>query len=46
MTVQGPYKKKNVSAEETTFVKHAFLQLQDWDMFVQETNSPSFQQLS
>jgi hypothetical protein len=27
-------------------VKHAFLQQQDWDMFVQETNSPSFQQLS
>jgi hypothetical protein len=26
-------------------VKHAFLQQQDWDMFVQETNSPSFQQL-
>jgi hypothetical protein len=27
-------------------VKHAFLQQQDWEMFVQETNSPSFQQLS
>jgi hypothetical protein len=27
-------------------VKHAFLQQQDWDMFVQETNSPAFQQLS
>jgi hypothetical protein len=27
-------------------VEHAFLQQQDWDMFVQETNSPSFQQLS
>jgi hypothetical protein len=27
-------------------VKHAFLQQQDWDMFVQETNSPEFQQLS
>jgi hypothetical protein len=26
-------------------VKHAFLQQQDWDMFVKETNSPSFQQL-
>jgi hypothetical protein len=35
-----------VSEEETPFVKHAFLQQQDWDMFVQETNSPSFQQLS
>jgi hypothetical protein len=35
-----------VSKEETPFVKHAFLQQQDWDMFVQETNSPSFQQLS
>jgi hypothetical protein len=34
-----------VSEEETPFVKHAFLQQQDWDMFVQETNSPSFQQL-
>jgi hypothetical protein len=38
-------RKKYVSEEETPFVKHAFLQ-QDWDMFVQETNSPSFQQLS
>jgi hypothetical protein len=35
-----------VSEEETPFVKHAFLQQQDWDMFEQETNSPSFQQLS
>jgi hypothetical protein len=35
-----------VSEEETPFAKHAFLQQQDWDMFVQETNSPSFQQLS
>jgi hypothetical protein len=35
-----------VSEEETTFVKHAFLQQQDCDKFVQETNSPSFQQLS
>jgi hypothetical protein len=46
MAVQGPFKKKDVSEEETPFVKHAFLQQQDWDMFVQETNSPSFQQLS
>jgi hypothetical protein len=44
--VQGPLKKKYVSEEETSFVKHAFLQQQDWDMFVQETYSPSFQQLS
>jgi hypothetical protein len=35
-----------VSEEETPFVKHAFLQQQDWDMFMQETNSSSFQQLS
>jgi hypothetical protein len=35
-----------VSEEETPFVKHAFLQQQDWDMFVQEINSPEFQQLS
>jgi hypothetical protein len=35
-----------VSEEETPFVKHAFLQQQDCNMFVQETNSPSFQQLS
>jgi hypothetical protein len=35
-----------VSEEETPFAKRAFLQQQDWDMFVQETNSPSFQQLS
>jgi hypothetical protein len=35
-------RKKYVSEEETPFVKHAFLQQQDWDMFVQETNSPSF----
>jgi hypothetical protein len=35
-----------VSEQETPFVKQAFLQQQDWDMFVQETNSPSFQQLS
>jgi hypothetical protein len=35
-----------VGEEETPFVKHAFLEQQDWDMFVQETNSPSFQQLS
>jgi hypothetical protein len=34
--------KKYVSGEETPFVKDAFLQQQDWDMFVQETNSPSF----
>jgi molybdopterin converting factor small subunit len=39
-------RKKYVSEEETHFVKHVFLQQQDWDMFVQETNSPSFQQLS
>jgi hypothetical protein len=35
-----------VSEEETPSVKHAFLRQQDWDMFVEETNSPSFQQLS
>jgi hypothetical protein len=29
MTVQGPFKKKYVSEEETPFVKHAFLQQQD-----------------
>jgi hypothetical protein len=38
--------KTYVSEEETPFVKRAFLQQQDWDMFVQETNSLSFQQLS
>jgi hypothetical protein len=43
--VQGPFKKKYVSEEDTSFVKHAFLQQHDSDMFVQETNSPSFQQL-
>jgi hypothetical protein len=43
--VQGPFKKKYVSEEENPFVKHAFLQQEDWDMFVQETNSLSFQQL-
>jgi hypothetical protein len=32
--VQGPFKKKYVSEEKTPFVKHAFLQQQDWDMFV------------
>jgi hypothetical protein len=35
-----------VSEEETPFVKHAFLQQQDWDMFVQKTNSPSFKKSS
>jgi hypothetical protein len=35
-----------VSEEETPFVKHAFLQQKDWDMFVQKTSSPEFQQLS
>jgi hypothetical protein len=35
-------RKKDVSEEETPFVKHAFLQQQYWDMFVQKTNSPSF----
>jgi hypothetical protein len=35
-----------VSEEETPFVKHAILYQQDRDMFVQETSSPSFQQLS
>jgi hypothetical protein len=35
-----------VNEEETPSMKQAFLQQQDWDMFVQETNSPSFQQLS
>jgi hypothetical protein len=48
-TLQRRFKahlRKNMSEEETPFVKHAFLQQQDWDMFVQETNSPSFQQLS
>jgi hypothetical protein len=39
-------RKKYVSEEETPFVKHTFLHQQDWDMFVQETNYPSFQQLS
>jgi hypothetical protein len=49
-TLQRQFKahlsKKYVSEEETPFLKHAFLQQQDWDMFVQETNSPSFRQLS
>jgi hypothetical protein len=48
-TLQWRFKahlKKYVSEEETLFVKHAFLQQEYWDMFVQETNSPSFQQLS
>jgi hypothetical protein len=36
-------RKKYVSEEETPFVKHTFLHPQDWDMFVQETSSPSFQ---
>jgi hypothetical protein len=48
-TLQRQFKahlrKKYVIEEESPFVKHAFLQQQDWDMFVQETNSPSFQQL-
>jgi hypothetical protein len=35
-----------VSEDETPFVKHAFLQQEDWDMFVHKINSPSFQQLS
>jgi hypothetical protein len=35
-----------VSQEDTPFAKHDFLQQQDGDIFVQETNSPSFQQLS
>jgi hypothetical protein len=39
-------RKKYVSEEEPPFAKHVFLQQQDRDMFVQETNSPSFQQLS
>jgi hypothetical protein len=39
-------RKKYVSEKETPFVKHAFLHQQDWDIFVRETNSPSFQQLS
>jgi hypothetical protein len=39
-------RKKYVSEEETPFMKHAFLQQQDWDMFVQENNSSEFQQLS
>jgi hypothetical protein len=39
-------RKKYVSGEETPFVKHTFLQQQDWDMFVQETDSLPFQQLS
>jgi hypothetical protein len=30
MAVQGSFKKKYVSEEETPFVKHAFLQQQDW----------------
>jgi hypothetical protein len=38
--IQVPFKKKYVSEEETSFVKHAFMQQQDWDMFVQERNSP------
>jgi hypothetical protein len=38
-------RKQYVSEEETPFLKHAFLQQQDWDMFVQETNSLSFQQI-
>jgi 2'-5' RNA ligase len=49
-TLQQQFKahlrKKYLSEEETPFVKHAFLQQQDWDMFVQETNSSLFQQLS
>jgi hypothetical protein len=39
-------RKKYVSEEKTPFVKHAFLQQQDWDMFVQEINSPLYHQLS
>jgi hypothetical protein len=49
-TLQQQFKahlrKKYLSEQETPFVKHAFLQQQDWDMFVQETNSSLFQQLS
>jgi hypothetical protein len=43
-TLQGQFKahlrKQYVSEEETPLVKHAFLQQQDWDIFVQEINSP------
>jgi hypothetical protein len=49
-TIQRRFKahlrKKYVSKEEPPFAKHAFLLQQDWDMFVQEANYPSFQQLS
>ena len=49
-TLQRQFKthlrKKIVSQEETPFVKHAFLQPEDWTVFVQETNSPRFQRLS
>jgi hypothetical protein len=41
-----PVYEKNVTKEETPFVKRAFLQQQDGDIFVQETNSLAFQQLS
>ena len=39
-------RKKYVRQEEDPFVKHAFLQPEDWTVFVQETNSPRFQRLS
>jgi hypothetical protein len=41
--IKAHLRKKYVSQEETPFVKHVFLQQQDWEMFVQETNAPSFQ---
>jgi hypothetical protein len=33
-------RKKYVSEEDSPFVNHVFLQQQDWDMFVHETNTP------
>jgi hypothetical protein len=39
-------RKTYVRQEESPFEKHGFLKLEDWEVFVQETNSPFFQRVS
>jgi hypothetical protein len=39
-------RKTYVRQEESPFEKHGFLKPEDWEVFVQETNSPFFQRVS
>ena len=37
---------KYVRQDESPFAKYGFLQAEDWEVFVRETNDPEFEQYS